>query len=98
MKRREVSLHGSRASLAYCELDATSSAIGLRQVFQPFTRRRDSCFRRSGLATATARESYISAITMAGLIFVFPFRLRSAAEKRPTLTFFLTSPFLLRRT
>src|SRR5882724_8962454 len=44
------------------------------------------------------RESYISAITTAGLTFVFPFRLRSAAKERPTLTSFLTSPFLLRRT
>src|SRR6266487_2573336 len=53
---------------------------------------------RISSATATARESYISAITMPGSTFVFPSRLGSAAKEKPTLTSFLTSPFLLRPT
>ena len=51
---------------------------------------------RDHAAESTARESYISAVTMAGLTFVFPSRLGSAAKEKPTLASFLTSPFLLR--
>src|SRR5438067_9703837 len=53
---------------------------------------------RDHAAESTARESYISAVTMAGLTFVFPSHLGSAAKEKPTLTSFLTSPFLLRPT
>ena len=53
---------------------------------------------RDHAAESTARESYISAVTMAGLTFVFPSHLGSAAKEKPTLTSFLISPFLLRPT
>ena len=53
---------------------------------------------RDHAAESTARESYISAVTIAGLTFASPSRVGSAAKERPTLTSFWTSPFLLRPT
>jgi hypothetical protein len=75
---------------------AVYRTLGLHESEAPIT---FICTHHSaGVGYATVREGYISAITMAGLTFIFPFRLRSAAKERPTLSSFLTSPFLLRRT